>query len=77
MMKYTLTTVLLWIADEALVADANGSMHLHVTLAVQSARVAGARVDALLLVAGLVVGAVRVLRALWYNSYKKKKQLIN
>lgn len=59
------STVLLRMASETFVADADGSMHLHVAAAVEAAGVERARIDAFPVVTGLVVRALGVLSAFW------------
>lgn len=60
-----MATILLRIAGVAFVANAYSPMHYHVAAAVEAAGIEGARIDALFIETGLVVGALGVLCALW------------
>lgn len=52
---------MLWIPSVAFVADAYGSVHDYVAAAVKTARVEDARVNAFLIVTGLVVRTLGIL----------------
>ena len=66
-LRLTFTTILMGISSVAFFTYANSSMKLDMALAVLSTRVEGTRIDAFLVVASLVVGAVRVICAFWFG----------
>lgn len=58
--RLTQSTKLFGIADEAIVADTNGAMHLWMTATVEPAGIESARIDTSVIPASFVVGTFRV-----------------
>lgn len=73
--KRTLATVLLRIACEAFVADANNSVQLNVATAVEATGIESAGIDAFLVVASLDVRALGILNAFWYWFCENKNEI--